>query len=178
LENARDKFKRGTREFNRLDAVLKTYGTEGKNNGIVVGFGYAQGMFAITGQGADRKVHVTLDFDLIVDKLSASAAQDRRIAPDVEESGIVAHEGVHAEQSLLYGDAYVLGAGREAVEANAFDTQSYLNKAFNTLSPYGLWNPAWARVDEAKQERFRTTAVRKNAEEAARLGTDLGRRPL
>jgi len=170
LEKARDKYKRGSREYKRLDAVLKTYGEEGVVNGIVVGFGYARGAFAATQGGEDEKVHVTLDLSLIENNLSQAAKEDKRIDFDVELAGVVAHEGVHAEEIFLYGDAYLLGAGREAVETSAFGAQSFVNKAFNTLSPYGLWNPAWARVDERTQERRRTAAVKLNAVRAARFG--------
>jgi len=56
---------------------------------------------------------------------------------------------------------------RLAYERNGFDSQSYVNKAFNTVSFYLLWNPSWRTVD---RERLRQAAVEKNAQEAAKVG--------
>jgi hypothetical protein len=39
LEKARDSFKKGSKEYNRLDAALKAFGKEGDGNNVSVGFG-------------------------------------------------------------------------------------------------------------------------------------------
>jgi len=159
-------------ERKQLESVLSLFGEPNEKNAVFVGFGYAKGAVGLEWKEGNR-VNVRLDLDLFDKSVAGWARSDSRVQPDVEFTGIVAHEGTHANDVYLFGNDYMLMRGRIAAETSAFGAQSFVNKSFNTLSPYGLWNPSWARVDTAKQERWRSEAVRRNAEDAARRGQGL-----
>jgi RHS repeat-associated protein len=155
----------------KIQSVLSFYGDENKKNGVAVGFGYMQG-----DNGHEWKeggiVHVKLDMDSINSDAASWANADKRVKPEIEVAAIVAHEGVHGADAWLYGNDYAFLIGRTTAESKGFDVQSLVNKGFNTLSMYGLWNPSWAKVDEVRQERLRQRAVERNAQEAGkRSGT-------
>ncbi len=172
LKQASLKYKEGSSERKELDSVLSLFGDANTKNGVFVGFGYAKGAVGLEWKEGNH-VNVKLDLDLFDKGIAGWARSDSRVQPDVELAGIVAHEGTHASDVSLFGNDYILVRGRVAAERSAFDAQSLVNKSFNTLSPYGLWNPSWARVDAVKQERRRDEAVGRNAENAARLGQGL-----
>jgi hypothetical protein len=46
-------------------------------------------------------------------------------------------------------------------ETNAFDTQSFVPKATNQYSFWGLWNPSWVAADK---ETLRQNAVKDQAQ--------------
>ncbi len=169
LGTAAARHKEGSNERKALENVLSLFGQPGEKNGVFVGFGYAKGAVGLEWKEGDR-VNVRLDLNLFDERVSAWARSDKRLQPDVELSGVVAHEGTHARDAYLYGNNYMMFLGRPAVERSAFDAQSYVNKSFNAFSPYGLWNPSWAQVDQATQERRRIEAVKRNAERGAKLG--------
>jgi len=52
-------------------------------------------------------------------------------------------------------------SGALRTEVNAFDTQSFVPKALNLQSQWGLWNPGWKEVD---RETMRKAAVQSEAQ--------------
>jgi hypothetical protein len=86
------------------------------------------------------------------------------INPDYKASTgwgeIVAHEGAHMLDRFTFSNP-VNRSGALRTEVNAFDTQSFVPKALNLQSSWGLWNPGWK---EADRETMREAAVQSEAQ--------------
>ncbi len=146
METALNKLKEGSDEYNSIKKVLDTYGKENDFNGVIVEFGTVpRGYAGVT--GGPGIVTVRFDIDAIKTGTRSQRMAGKPIDPSVENAAIVAHEGAHIADRR-YGPKYMSDKQIYAYEHTGFDTQSYVNKAFNRLSMYGLWNPSWLQVDK------------------------------
>lgn len=69
----------------------------------------------------------------------------------------------HMLDRFFFGDPTNY-SGSLRTETNAYGAQSSINKAFNTYSPDGLWNPSWAQAD---RETLRKAGVDRAAKRDA-----------
>jgi RHS repeat-associated protein len=139
LTQARDSFKSGSAEYNRINASITAYGTEGDHNGVNVGFGSlpgnAAGNTAPLGDG--HSFNVTFDMSKIGGNTTSLAID-------------AGHEGTHVSDFERPADQ-LGGMSLFQIEYRGYQTSSYVGQGLgvNSLSfPGGvLWNKSWAAVD-------------------------------
>jgi hypothetical protein len=147
-----------SQEYLDLERVSDFYGEENKATGIVVVFKSSLG----PGAGASTNGVALFDIKSIINGADNWKNAGYPVDASVESAAAVAHEGSNAFDR--FGRV-----GREDYprifrdEINAYRTQSDVNYLFNTQSPYGLWNPSWAKVDALK---LRDAAIKENAQKS------------
>ncbi len=146
LANIKESIKSGNldkSERKQLKAVLKFYGKEGKNNGVLV---HAGPGFAGTPGNTDfhMDTHTTeISFDFSKIDLKGVGKIDTEIAADV------AHEGEHGVIENARGARPV---GKDQIfseEKQAYGAQGLVNKGMQDDSPYGIWTNARGLSDQA-----------------------------
>jgi RHS repeat-associated protein len=161
IKTAAGKLDEGSDERNKLQGVLDKYGDEGEKNKVFIKFGAAGGFPAdeSTSLFGGRST-ITFDMKMINNMFNTNES----INPDYKASTgwgeIVAHEGAHMLDKFMFGNP-VNRNGALRTEVNAFDTQSFVPKALNLQSQWGLWNPGWK---EADRETMRKAAVQSEAQ--------------
>jgi RHS repeat-associated protein len=143
LKKARDKYKPGSKEYNRLDAALKAYGKEGEKNGVFVAFGKLKDDTAAdlqTRADEQGKLSFTVTFDM--SKISGSN----------EFAVATGHEGTHISDSLqpfrnsLSDFSFEYRAYQTSVwTAQGLGIANYSLKAGDRT--YEIWNSSWGKVD-------------------------------
>jgi len=179
LQRARDSFKKGSDEYNRLDRALKAYAPgkdmkDGINNGVTVKFGttasrapaYTEvGINADTNTGA--KV-TTADNPTGQNTVVTFDPAKNRTADDYVSS--VGHEGSHvadgadlvgalptdltltAAQAILGGP---LNLTKYVTETRAYEVTSFISQGRGAGSltigagKYEIWNSGWSQADRA-----------------------------
>jgi hypothetical protein len=144
LEKARDKYKPGSKEYNRLDAALKAYGKEGEKNGVSVAFGKLDGDVAgNVDTRADEKGNLSFTVTFDLSKISGSSAF-------VIATG---HEGTHLSDTLnpLYANPNTTLSDFQR-EYRGYQTSAWVARGLGetTLSVgrVEIWNRSWGSVDE------------------------------
>ena len=147
LEKARDSYKKGSKEYNRLDAALKAYGREGEKNGVSVAFGKLEGDAAAdlqTRADDQGKLSFTVTFDM--SKISGS-----------NEFGVATgHEGTHISDSL---QPFRNSLSDFSFEYRAYQTSSWTAQglgmpSYTLKGGYEIWNSSWGKVDrQTKPDR-------------------------
>ncbi len=142
LEKARDKFKPGTKEYNRLDAALKAFGKEGEKNGVTVGFGALAGKAAATTIPQDNNSRWDVMFD--TSKLESSG----------EWAAAAGHEGTHVDDFSNLNRDPSLGNVLTpfSIEYRGYETSVFVTRGLGfDMLKFGnnvLWNSSWRTVDE------------------------------
>jgi hypothetical protein len=150
VEKAAARYAQGSAGQNLLSRIVQFYGKDGDNNGVNVGFGDAGGNNSVT--DIDGRV-TNITFNL---KSTDTTGENYGTTPRVETAAAAAHEGQHGIDGQFFGRARNRDEWR-VTEHNAFTTQSYVNEAYNTTSPYGLWESGW-------KENSITNGLRESAE--------------
>jgi hypothetical protein len=176
LKKARDSFKKGSNEYNRLDRSLKAYGAKGVDNGVTINFGASKGP-------AHVAVGIRLDPANPANKLVTAnnpTGQDivvtidptqNKSADDYVQS--LGHEGSHvADGSDLVGAlptnlttpaaaavlAGPLNLTKYVTETAAYEVDSFIaqGRGAGTFSvgpkggtKYEIWNSGWSQADRA-----------------------------
>lgn len=86
----------------------------------------------------------------------------------VEFGATAAHEGQHGLDQWANGMPKAFNQYVQT-EANAFTTQSYVNRALGAKSPYGIWDPTW---NPALAEPLSKAAIAFQAQRAATCDYD------
>jgi len=150
-----------SQEYKDLKRVSDYYGEENQKTGISVGF---TGTPQIAAGGSTSNL-VTFDIKKITTGANDWKNAGYPVDVNVESAAAVAHEGSNAFDRIGR-------VGREDYpqifrdEINAYRTQSDVNYLFNTQSPYGLWNPSWAKIDAHKAQQYRETSIKENAQKS------------
>jgi RHS repeat-associated protein len=132
-----------------LTAIANFYGAKGVANGVNVGFGNAGGNNAVT-DTKGKETYITFNLASI-----RQTGLNSGTTPKVELAATVAHEGQHGIDGQEFGRPQNHGEW-DVTENNSFISQSYINQATDTTSPYGLWVHGW-------QESPITNALRESA---------------
>jgi hypothetical protein len=176
LQKARDFFKKGSLEYNRLDRALKAYGEPGVDNGVTITFGTIASAAA-----------ATTEIGLKIDATGAKATTTDNptgqnitvtIDPAKQKSDndyvfIVGHEGSHvADDSALVGAlpntlndkaAYQtvldgpLNLTKYVTEKAAYEVISFVAQGRGAgvltvgAGQYEVWNSGWKEADRATQ---------------------------
>jgi RHS repeat-associated protein len=178
LEKARDSFKKGSNEYNRLDRSLNAYGAKGVDNGVTVAFGTnkdgtpAATVIGIRDNNGDGMKDVTAanptgqNTVVTIDTSQQSGAADY--------AGSLGHEGSHVADG-----ADVVGAlpvnladpAAAAVLAGPLNLTKYQTGAYGVsagvaqglgydslkIGPkggnqYEVWNSGWKQADRAAKQ--------------------------
>ena len=159
---AAEQLKQGSKERNRLDAILKKFGAEGEKNEVKIAFGSAGGYPAEQSTSLFGRTNtITFDMSMIGKALGQSTQANPDYKASIGFAEIVTHEGSHMLEKFLFGNP-VNREGSYRTEFNAFESQSYVPMSLNQHSFYGFWNPSWAEVD---REALRQKAVQKTTED-------------
>ncbi len=150
LEKARDSFKKGSKEYNRLDAALKSYGTENVHNGVYVAFGELSGDDAGLTTPQKQNTEYLVTFDMA------------KIDSGNEFAEATGHEGTHV--SDFSSALYTTGAGGYNLfnmEYRGYQTTSWVAQGVGDstrmLNGFEIWNPSWAAADRGKMRDFGIT---------------------
>jgi RHS repeat-associated protein len=152
----------GSKGQNTLLAIGAFYGKEGVDNHVNVAFGPANGNNSITetkGDSPENRV-TTITFNL---KSIAVAGSYPGTNTKTELAGAVAHEGANGIQGRFFGQP-INHATVFNTEVKGFTSQSYINEATNTTSPYGLWKSGWS---EPENNADRDASAVQNAHDVA-----------
>jgi hypothetical protein len=103
---------------------------------------------------------ITFDMKMINNMFTTNEGINPAYKASTGWGEIVAHEGAHMLDRFAFGNP-VNRSGALRTETNAFDTQSFVPKALNVQSQWGLWNPGWK---EADRETLRKAAVQSEAQ--------------
>lgn len=155
VQKAENHYAQGSQGQKLLAAVLKFYGKEGERNGVNVGFGNANNNNATT-VTRGKETDITFNLANIRD-----TGQNLGTTPRVEMAAAAAHEGQHGIDGQFFGRTYNKEEWR-LTEYRAFTTQSYINEAFDTTSPYSLWEHGWKENNIS--DWFRDSAANFNAD--------------
>jgi RHS repeat-associated protein len=173
LQKARDSFKEGSAEYNRLDRAFNAYGTKGVDNGVTIAFG-------ATKDGAPAATSIGLKADPTGAKLTTDdnpTGQDTVVTIDPAKNkssddyvSAIGHEGSHvadgsdlvralptdltspAAQAILNGP---LNLTKYATETRAYEVDSFIGqgRGAGTLTvgtgKYEIWNSGWSAADRA-----------------------------
>ena len=177
LEKARDSFKKGSNEYNRLDRSLKAYGAKGIDNGVTIKFGP-------TSSGSPAATHVSLKFDPTTgNKVTTTdnpTGQDITVTIDPTQTKSsddyainLGHEGSHvADGSDLIGSLPLnanlasdpavmavlngpLNLTQYVTETRAYEVSSFIGQGRGLSSltigkaKYEIWNSGWREADRA-----------------------------
>lgn len=160
IRNAANQYEEGSDERNKLEAVLDKYGDEGEKNKVSIKFGEAGGFPAQESTSLFGKKTITFDMKMLGDSFRNSNSINPDYKPSIGWGEVVAHEGAHMLDRFAFGNP-VNRTGALRTETNAFDTQSFVPKATNQYSFWGLWNPSWVAADK---ETLRQNAVKDQAQ--------------
>lgn len=176
LERARDRFKRGTDEYNKLDRAVRAYGAAGVDNGVTVNFAATP-----NNTPANTQVGIRLDPATTTNKLVSAAnptGQETVVTIDPAQNQDandlamnLAHEGSHvADGSDLIGalptDLSSAGAAtvlsgpinltKYATESRAFEVMALVAQARGADSltvgagRHETWNSGWRETDRSR----------------------------
>jgi RHS repeat-associated protein len=124
-----------------LEKIASFYGREGSDNGVNVNFSAKED---VASTDIDRKTgDVTITLGTGFASFYEGKAYQKLLpglVPEIARAGILAHEGRHGIDIQRCG--YICN-DRYTLERNAYIIQSFVEKAFNSRSPNGVWNPAW-----------------------------------
>jgi hypothetical protein len=163
LEQARDSYKRGSKEYKGLAAARDAYGTENDHNNVFVAFGQ-------NGGEAPGQTHVNDDGSITVTFNAKQYESQSKFDLGVEYAADVAHEGTHINWDKLYFAGMVppgLYQKYSTMEKIGYEAQSLVNRAAGTYSLGGVWDPAWANIDQHLPE-YQKALNDKAAQGAAR----------
>jgi RHS repeat-associated protein len=141
LKDARDSYKKGSKEYNRLDASLKAYGTENDGNNVTVGFGALPGSTAARATlSADEQGNLSFNVTFDPSKVGNAAPVD------------IGHEGTHVSD---IDNPWYAGAGTLEpfqLEYRGYQTSSWVAQGLGvptmtTAEGNVLWNPSWSAAD-------------------------------
>jgi RHS repeat-associated protein len=155
LQRARDSYQKGSKEYNRLDASLKAYGTENDGNNVNVAFGSLPGSTAARATpSADEKGNLSFNVTFDPSKVGNAAPVD------------IGHEGTHVAD---ISNPWYAGAGTLEpfqLEYRGYQTSSWVAQGLGagTLKTGParnvIWNASWAAVDrEVLRDRAITNQV-------------------
>jgi len=170
IASARDAFKKGSEQYNRLNSALNAYGKAGVDNGVTV-------LFGATRSGNPGETGIGSSVDASGSKIATAlnpTGQDIRVTIDPTQNKsrdilaiTAAHEGVHvADGSALVGalpmnltspDAASVLAGplnltQYATETRAYEASSFMGQGlhFGSLTvghSFEIWNSGWRAAD-------------------------------
>lgn len=162
VNRAAANLKAGSADQNRLNAVVKFFGAEGKANGVTVKFGSADGNEAET---HTEGKNVTITFNL--KKMSQDFSNRSDGSTEKSEiAGSVAHEGTHGINGRDSGGDPRDPIQELSTELNAFSAQAAVAKGLGVNSAYGLWNTGWSATQADSKSG---QAVISNADRTAEL---------
>jgi len=162
LEKAKDAYKKGSREYNRLDAALKAYGKENDPNGVTVGFATLSG----SAEGRTIPENNLASFRVLFDPQKIEGAATAWAIT-------TGHEGTHVSDFRLpMNDLRLLtpfSVEYRGYETSALTFQGVLSaqgsRGTGELS-YGkgsnrvvIWNTGWAAAD---RETLRDKGITKH----------------
>ena len=177
LEKARNSFKKGSNEYNRLDRSLKAYGVKGIDNGVTIKFG-------ATNSGSPAATQVSLKIDPTTGNKVTTAdnqtGQDITVTIDPTQTKSsddyvtnLGHEGSHvADGSDLIGSLPLnanlgsdpavmavlngpLNLTQYVTETRAYEVSSFIGQGRGLSSltigkaNYEIWNSGWREADRA-----------------------------
>jgi hypothetical protein len=177
LEKARDSFKKGSNEYNRLERALKAYGAKGVDNGVSIRFG-------ATSSGSPAATQVSVKFDPTTGNKVTTAdnptGQDITVTIDPTQTKSsddyvinLGHEGSHvADGSDLVGSLPLnanlgsdpavmvvlngpLNLTQYVTETRAYEVSSFIaqGRGLGSLTvgkaKYEIWNSGWKEADRA-----------------------------
>lgn len=177
LQKARDSFKKGSNEYNRLNRSLTAYGREGVNNGVTIAFG-------ATKDGAPAATSIGVKADPTGAKLTTadnSTGQDTIVTIDPMKNksaedyvSSVGHEGSHVAdgsdlvsalptdltssvaQTALNG---ALNLSKYVTETRAYEVTSFAAQGRGAgiltigTGKHEIWNAGWSQADRATKRR-------------------------
>jgi hypothetical protein len=170
-EKARDSFKKGSTEYQKLDRAIRAYGAKGVDNGVTIKFGETKG-------GGPGGTEVGLHVDSNGHKVATSdnpTGQNIVVTLDPKKHGDsydyalnVAHEGSHvADGSDVVGAlpadlttaaaSAILGGPlnrtQYATETSAYEVSSFAAQGLGLSSVkyegHEIWNSGWKEADRA-----------------------------
>jgi len=149
LQKARDSFKAGSKEYNRLNAALNAYGKENVANGVTVEFGAVKGSGAAETIPANNNTAWTVRFD--TGKISG-------VTDWAVDAG---HEGTHVDDFRMPMSDF-MKQSPFSMEYRSYDTSAWTAQGLGagSLSFSGnvIWNSSWAAVD---RQTLRDKAITK-----------------
>lgn len=147
IEKARDSFKKGSKEYTRLDAALKAYGKEGEANNVSVGFGAVK-------NGAAETIPMNNNTSWMV-RFDTS----KITGGSVDWASASGHEGTHVDDfGMPMGD--FMKQSPFSMEYRGYETSAWTAQGLGagnlSFSGNVIWNSSWAAV----QRRNHTTRCR------------------
>ncbi len=159
---AANNLEEGSKERQKLEAILDKYGDEGEKNKVSIAFGPAGGYPAEQSTNfLTRSNKITFDMKMINSTLDRNQKISPLYTPTEGFAEMVTHEGSHMLDKFFFGNP-VNREGSYRTEFNAFTSQSYVPMGLNSYSAYGFWNPSSAAADK---ETLRSKAVLKTTED-------------
>ena len=176
VRSARDHYRQGSREYNRLDRALTAYGARGVDNGVTVKFGSAETPgntnIGIKVDASGNNKETTAD-NPTGQNITVTLDPSRN-SSDNDYAFAAAHEGSHvADMSELIGalprnlthffsSATVIlndpnkNLSLFATEFRAYETESFAAQALASnrsvsVHGYDIWSGGWAEADRAKK---------------------------
>ena len=139
LQMARDAYKPGSMEYNRLNAALSAYGEENKANGVSVGFGaVAPGAAGTVPMNNNTSWAVTFDTS--------------KIKGSVDWAMAAGHEGTHVSDFGMPLSDF-MKQSPFSIEYRGYETSSWIAQGLRatekSFSGNVIWNPSWAEADRA-----------------------------
>jgi RHS repeat-associated protein len=186
-EQARDHFKKGSREYNRLDRAIKAYGAAGVDNGVTIKFGK-------TSNGSPAATFIGIKVDPTGAKATTSdypTGQDIVVTFDPNKNKSTddyalnsAHEGSHVadgsdlidalpSNTLLTSNAAQaifnntnLNLSIAETEMRAFEVSSFaaqgLGKDYDKVDSYEIWNSSWSEAEKPLKRYLGISGVLSN----------------
>lgn|GEM_PF-1860396 len=152
-QRARNSYASHSPQAKALQKILDAVGTENDGNNVSIIFG------AVDKYGSNAQTTYDKNAGILV-KFDPKALQHNFSGDPTELAATFSHEGQHIVDETLLQRNPTPGPERFQTEFNAYMSQSYINQAFKTVSPYGVWDPSWpAFVADA----FRNWTAEENA---------------
>jgi RHS repeat-associated protein len=135
-QRARNSYASRSPQAKALQKILDAVGTENDGNTVSIIFGTVDKYGSNAQTTYDKNAGILVKFD-------PKALQHNFSGNPIELAATFAHEGQHIVDAISWQRNPAPGPERFQTEFNAYMSQSYINQAFKTASPYGVWDPSW-----------------------------------
>jgi hypothetical protein len=135
-QRARNSYASRSPQAKALQKVLDVFGKENDGNNVSVVFGIVDKYGSNAQTTYDKNAGILVKFD-------PKSLQRSFNGNPTELAATFSHEGQHIVDAISLGRNPTPGPERFQAEYNAYMSQSYINQAFKTASPYGVWDPSW-----------------------------------
>jgi RHS repeat-associated protein len=147
LEQARDKYKKGSEAYNSLNAAREAFGSEydPKTQNILISFDAKPG--SPGGASTPDK-----DGNIVVRIDDRTMAMRNTVDFGIQYAATLGHEGTHVADynaGFRPPQAY---EGYFNLEFRAYGAESLVDRAFHADSILGIWNEAWTDIDKHRAE--------------------------